>query len=89
MKLTIELVANGWMLTDESDPEMPKKHVFEDTGSGSLVNADRESLEAFRRLLWSINDLLGPSTSRYSKDRIYIELKPGDKHEDYKDEDED
>ena len=81
MKLTIEMVSNGWLLTDESDSEMPKRHVFEDAGSDSIINPSKDTMQAFSRLLWAVNDLIGPTTSRYSKHRLHISLKKGDKYE--------
>jgi len=35
-----------------------------------------------QRLLFTINDLIGPTTSRYSEHRIYVRIEPGDKFED-------
>lgn len=79
--IKIEMTGNGWILQDDSDPDMPKKVVFEDTGRGSAINPDKVTMEAFTRLLWAINDLVGPTTSRYSKHRLHISLKKGDKYE--------
>lgn len=79
--IKIEMTGNGWILKDDSDPDMPKKMVFEDIGRGSPINPDKVTMEAFTRLLWSINDLIGPTTSRYSKHRLHISLKKGDKYE--------
>lgn len=79
--IKIEMTGNGWILEDDSDPDMPKKVVFEDMGRGSAINPDKVTMEAFTRLLWAINDLVGPTTSRYSKHRLHISLKKGDKYE--------
>lgn len=79
--IKIEMTANGWILEDDLDPDLPRKLVFEDTGSGSAVNPDKVTMETFMLLLWAINDLVGPTTSRYSKHRIHISLKRGDKYE--------
>lgn len=79
--IKIEIVNNGWVMTDEHCAEMPRKLVFEDTGNGDLVNPSKDTLESFMRLLWSVNEAIGPTTSRYSKHRIHISLKRGDKYE--------
>jgi len=85
--IKIEIVDNGWLLTDESDSEMIKKYVFQEKEDGYLY--EKNSAEAFAGLLWRIKDLIGPSESRYSAHRIYIDIRPGDKHEDYKDDEDD
>jgi hypothetical protein len=85
--LKLEVVQNGWLLTDESDPEMIQKYVFQEKENGYLY--EKNSAEAFAGLLWQIKNLIGPSDSRYSAYRVYIEIKPGDKHADYKDDEDD
>lgn len=85
--LKLEVVQNGWLLTDESDPEMVQKYVFQEKENGYLY--EKGSAEAFAELLWRIKDLVGPTDSRYSAHRVYITIKAGDKHEDYKDEEDD
>lgn len=40
-----------------------------------------EDLGAFIRMLRLLNDEIGPTTSRYSKERIAIGIEPGDKYE--------
>lgn len=79
--IKIEMVANGWILEEHSDLDFPRKTVFEDAGKGSQFEPDKDTMDAFVRLLWAVNDLMGPSTSRYSKHRIHISLKRGDKYE--------
>lgn len=79
--IKIEMVGNGWIVTDEADPDSPRRIVFEDAGSGSTLNPDKGTMDTFVRLLWALNDLMGPSTSRYSQHRIHIGLKRGDKYE--------
>lgn len=71
MKLTIEKVSNGWIVHDDMEPETPMMLVFEES-------ADTETA-SFARLLDYILEQLGPSNSRHSKERIYIEIRPGDK----------
>ena len=79
--IKIECVDNGWLLTDETDPDGPRRRVVE-SNDAMMVNPTKETMEAFCRLLWEVNDLIGPSTSRYSPHRIHISLKAGDKHKD-------
>lgn len=85
MKLTIETASNGWLIRKEPDEldDRSELHVFSHSDSFD----DTAEVHAFARVLWCLNDLIGPSTSRYSKARVYVEVKPGDKHDDYKDED--
>jgi hypothetical protein len=59
---------------------MDKLYVF------SHGDSEQSEVEAFRDLLVSVHDAYGPSTSRYSAHRIYITIRPGDKHNDYKEE---
>lgn len=74
MKLLIETVANGFILTVKDDDS--HKLVF------SKFNGTVESdIQTMIELLYSINDLVGPMTSRYSKERIVITTEPGDKYE--------
>lgn len=84
MELKLIMALNGWIIEYQEDESEPvKRQVFSYADSFD----DEEEVKAFAQLLWSLNDLIGPSTSRYSKARVYIEVKPGDKHEDLKDED--
>jgi len=80
MSVTIKYCENGWILTHIEEGEPDRLYVFSHTGS------EQSEVEAFRDLLWQVNDIYGPSTSRYSEHRIYIKVQPGDKHEDYKEE---
>ena len=81
MSVTIKYCENGWILTHTEEGEPDRLFVFSHTGS------EQSEVEAFRDLLWEVNSIYGPTTSRYSEHRIYIKIQPGDKHEDYKDED--
>lgn len=42
---------------------------------------DDNEIERFQEFLCFLRDTLGPTTSRHSKERIYIEVRPGDKWE--------
>jgi hypothetical protein len=41
-----------------------------------------DEVECFADFLRSLNDELGPSTSRYSSKRVYVKVAPGDKYGD-------
>jgi len=78
--IKIETVDNGYLLTDERDPEHPNKLVVEcDCSLG--INPTKKDLEAFCNLLWRLTHMIGPTTSRYSPHRVHISLKRGDKYE--------
>ena len=83
MKVTIEMAANGWLIRTQSDfsEDMPELYVY----SHSDSTHDTDEVKAFAEVLLRVNDLIGPTTSRHSKARIYVEVKPGDKHDDYTD----
>ena len=78
--IKIETVENGWLITDETDPDGPRRLVVE-CENPFTANPTKETMDAFCGLLWRVNDLIGPSTSRYSPHRIKISLEPGDKHD--------
>ncbi|NBW19148.1 MAG: hypothetical protein EBR82_65345 [Caulobacteraceae bacterium] len=86
--IKIECVDNGWLLTDETDSDGPRRRVVETRDTAS-INPTKETMEAFVRLLWEVNDLIGPTTSRYSPHRVTIGLEPGDKHSSHPDNQED
>lgn len=68
--ITIERVLNGYLITHTMDG-----------GSEKYVFTEKESeVQTFADLLWQLNDLIGPSTSRYDEERIQISVVPGDKH---------
>ena len=81
--IKIEQVDNGWILIDHSDPENVRKQVFQ---AKDEYLYEKSEAEAFASLLWAVKHIVGPSDSRYSAHRVYIKIEPGDKHEDYKDD---
>ena len=83
MKVTIETAVNGWLIRTESDFPEDRSELYVYSHSDSMD--DTEEVNAFARVLWCLNDLIGPTTSRHSKARVYIEVKPCDKHDDYTD----
>ncbi len=84
MKLIIETASNGWLIRKEPDEidDMSQLHVF--SHADSLH--DVEEVKAFADMLHALNDLIGPSTSRYSPARVYIEVRSGDKYADCRDD---
>lgn len=78
--IKIEIVENGWLITDESDPDGPRKLVVQ-RDDDVAINPSQQTMEAFVELLWRVNDLIGPTTSRYSPHRLKISLEPGDKYD--------
>jgi hypothetical protein len=81
MKVIIETALNGWLIRTESSftDDMPELHVYSHSDSADT----QDEVKAFAGVLWCLNSLIGPTTGRNSKARIYVEVKPGDKHEDY------
>lgn len=67
MKATIKSTLNGYILSLKMDDEGIEQYVFADT------------VEGFQELLFELNNYIGPSTSRYSAQRIQITIEPGDK----------
>ncbi len=78
MKIEIETASNGFILRTIVDGEVDTVDVFQDQGE-----ADESAVQTTAELLRYLNDILGPSTSRHAKARVYVEVKPGDKHFDY------
>ena len=80
MKIIIEGLQNGWTVAVD-DGENYSSDV------GFTYDADETDKAAevakFASMLSYITDTIGPTTSRYDKERIYITIAPGDKHEDY------
>ncbi|MFM8829795.1 MAG: hypothetical protein ACKOHM_02110 [Spartobacteria bacterium] len=80
MKFEIRSTKNGAVLRVEHDyPEGETEEIcYQKTEDGEI--------EAFADFLRCLNDHYGPSTSRHSPKRIYIVVKPGDKHPDFDNE---
>ena len=70
-EVAIRRVANGLAMTNEEGLE----YVFEEDEEHPTTHVVN--------LLYNIIDLFAPSEceSRYAKERIYIEVRPGDKYE--------
>lgn len=81
MVMVIRKVDNGYVAEyRDEDSNESTTSVFE-TEYGS----EEAEVEAFQRFLYHIDEMLGPSTSRYSAKRIYIRVEPGDKHPSHED----
>lgn len=84
--IQIERADNGWVLTDHSDTENVRKQVFQEADG---FDVEKSEAEAFASLLWAVKSIMGPSDSRYSAHRVYIDIRPGDKHSSHPDNQED
>lgn len=81
--IKIECADNGWILTD--DTINGSKWLVVKRNDDDLINPSQETMESFVELLWRVNELIGPTTSRYSPYRLSIKLEPGDKHKSHPD----
>lgn len=76
--ITITTAQNGWIVKD-TDGDFERVYCFL---YDSIAGGD---VEAFSSLLWHLTDTLGMGGSRYDEKRIYISVKPGDKHSSHPD----
>lgn len=72
MKFSIErLVEGGYLLITVSEDcegnSMTEYHAFSSTSD----------VQSFVELLQTINSLYGPSTNKYSKERVHVDVVPG------------
>lgn len=72
MKLIIEKVDNGYIVTNKFDEN--SKTVIQESNYDNEIYADAE-------LLRTINQLIGESTSKHSQYRMYINVLPGEDYE--------
>jgi hypothetical protein len=82
IKITIETAVTGWLIRTQPDFPEDRSELYVYSHSDSMD--DTAEVNTFASVLWCLNDLIGPTTSRHSKARVYVEVKPGDKHDDYK-----
>lgn len=80
MKLSIEKTDNGYLMEYDSEyadgaPRVSKRVFQENDDDGELAEVN-----AMACALRTIDELIGPSTSRYSPGRVYVKVEPGDKH---------
>lgn len=73
MKLKIESVENGFIVTENSEDRI-RRHVFH-------KNESDDSLETEINLLYFIASVLFESESKYSQHRLYINSFPGNSFE--------
>jgi hypothetical protein len=80
MKFEIRRTKNGAILRVEHDnPEGETEEIcYQET--------EHADIEAFADFLRFLDEHYGPTTGRYSPKRIYIVVKPGDKHPDFDNE---
>ncbi len=69
-KFTMKSALNGYILSSD-DGEI----LYQTTDD------DKDEIERFCEFLYAVKEHYGPSTSRYSPKRIYINIEPGDKYE--------
>ena len=76
MRIEVRRARNGWIVRVE-EPS------FEDDEADEIVHEEKydDEVECFADFLRTLDEELGPSTSRYSPKRIYIRVEPGDKSE--------
>lgn len=70
-KLVISRAENGFIVKEITKGEEPNIKVFQ---------TDDDAIHSFASLLYSIKEWAGFSGSRYDEKRIYIDVRPGDKH---------
>jgi hypothetical protein len=80
MRISIARVDNGWLLRTRCD-DRTDVQVFEVPESAFGETNEAAWAATFVRMLWSVNEAIGPPTSRYSAARVHIDVRPGDKHE--------
>jgi hypothetical protein len=79
MKLTITTADNGYILEYPNELLTTSDDVHTDCEVFVIENDN--SAKAIQHLLYSIIDVLDVSGSRYDKERVYVEVRPGDKYE--------
>jgi hypothetical protein len=73
--IKISTALNGWIVECKYDVDVSRVFVF------SHSDSIKSEVEAFVEMLWQVNDFIGPSTSRYSPERVSISVKAGDNYE--------
>lgn len=79
-KIEFKQAKNGLIMTITHSDGSAERIVYNDS-SMRYDDVESEEIARFRDFLWFITDTYGPTTNRYSKERIYIEIRPGDKYE--------
>lgn len=82
MKLIIESIHNGWTVgTDDGENYHPIVGFTYDEDFFDNDQGKANEVKKFAQLLQYINDMIGPTTSRYDSTRIYVKTASGDKYE--------
>ena len=76
MKFELIAAKNGFVL------EMSGNHHIERLTYQGCDDDESAEIHRFQEFLHAILDNYGPQTNRYSKERIYITIAPGDKCDD-------
>lgn len=79
MKLIIETIANGWLVRTDDGENVSYPMAF-----AHDEESKENEVKVFSDVLYYINEEIGPTTSRYDKARIHVDVQPGDKYEDIK-----
>lgn len=66
---------NGWVVEHPGEGGEPILSVYK------RVDDEEGEMNSWIDALYHINELIGPTTNRYSKHRLHICTKPGDKSE--------
>lgn len=74
MSIIVRRSDNGWVIEDSTGEDRVRYHGFEYSD-----DSEKSEVFAFKRLLWKIDELVGPQTSRHSKYRIRVAIVRGDK----------
>ena len=79
MKFEFKAAQNGLLMT----VTFPDGEIIDYTYTDPVDDWDTPSQEIsrFHEFLWLINEHLGPTTDRYSAERIVIRVEEGDKYE--------
>ena len=78
LRFEIKEVSNGILVE--------AKYLHDDDATGEQLVCqfiEDDEIEAFAAFLRLLDEHYGPMSSRYSKERIYIVVAPGDKHPDF------
>ena len=81
MAIKIEKIENGYLVTDEAEhPEDTTRRycVTEEDDFSAYSGGEAKTMYD---LLWLVKELTGITEGRYDKQRVYVEMKHGDKHE--------
>ncbi len=71
----------GLAIIKREEGEEPEYITYD--ADGDVLSGQEQEVHNFAQFLRHINEYYGPSTSRYSKARIYVNVEPGDNHDDY------